>query len=62
VIFLWVGRDYAISGGTMVQLDAPPIIQGGRTYIPVRFVSEQLGAQVTWDGKNRIVTVKLKMD
>ncbi len=62
VIFLWVGRDYAISGGTMVQLDAPPMIQGGRTYIPVRFVSEQLGAQVTWDGKNRIVTVKLKMD
>ncbi len=60
IIFLWVGRTYAIVGGSMVQLDAPPVIEGGRTYVPVRFVSEALGANVTWDNKTKTVTVTIK--
>ncbi len=31
------------------RLDTPPILLGDNTVIPIRFVSEQLGANVEWD-------------
>lgn len=33
------------------------ILQGGRVYVPIRFVSEALGAGVRWDPATRTVTV-----
>ena len=30
-------------------LDAPPVILNSRTLIPLRFVSEELGSNITWD-------------
>ena len=35
--------------GKAVTLDVAPTIREGRIYIPLRFVAETLGAQVTWD-------------
>ena len=29
-------------------MDAAPFIEGGRTYVPVRFLGESLGAEVDW--------------
>lgn len=37
---------------------ATPVIQDGRVLVPVRFVSEILGAQVAWNGIDRTVTIK----
>lgn len=38
--------------------DAQPFIdQNGRTQVPIRFISEQLGAEVSWDGIEKKVTV-----
>ncbi len=34
-----------------------PVIKDSRTFIPIRFVSEQLGYTVTWDGETRTVTI-----
>lgn len=31
------------------KLDTPPVIIKGRTLIPLRFVSEELGSSITWD-------------
>ena len=40
--------------------DAQPFIdENGRTQVPVRFVSEALGAKVDWDGAAKKVTVTL---
>jgi hypothetical protein len=33
---------------TVPGLDTPPTIKGGRVLVPLRFVSETLGARVTW--------------
>jgi hypothetical protein len=30
-------------------LDVPPEIKGERTFVPLRFVAEALGAKVSWD-------------
>jgi len=40
-----------------VPLDVPATIIDGRTLVPLRFVSEALGAQVDWDGETRTVTI-----
>ncbi|MBP8707973.1 MAG: copper amine oxidase N-terminal domain-containing protein, partial [Caldisericia bacterium] len=34
-----------------------PEIGGGRTVVPLRFVSEALGAQVDWDPDLQIITI-----
>ena len=30
------------------------VVEEGRVYVPIRFVSEELGYDVSWDGENRI--------
>lgn len=46
--------------GENVKFDTKPFIdENNRTLIPVRFVTEKLGAQVGWDGDTRTVTVDL---
>ncbi len=42
---------------TIKPLDVPPKSINGRTMVPLRFVSEQLGAKVGWDGKTKRVTI-----
>ena len=59
---LWIGKPGARLDGTTVQIDAAnanvtPIIQGGRTYLPFRFVGESLGCEVGWDPATRTVTL-----
>lgn len=39
------------------ELDAPAYIENGRTMVPVRVVSEEFGAYVSWDGGKREVSI-----
>ena len=41
-----------------LTLSAAPVIKDGRVLVPIRFVSENLGAQVIWNGIDRTVTIK----
>ncbi|NLK24914.1 MAG: copper amine oxidase N-terminal domain-containing protein [Clostridiales bacterium] len=43
--------------GSTVQSEVPPFIKSGITYVPIRFVSEALGAKVDWDTKTKTVTI-----
>lgn len=45
--------------GTAVKSDVSPVIVNDRTLVPARAIFEQLGAQITWDGKTRQVGVAL---
>lgn len=42
---------------TKLQLDSPPVIVGGRTLVPVRAVSESLGAAVRWNSETNVVHI-----
>ena len=44
--------------GEIKENDVEPIIRNDRTMLPARFVAENLGAEVEWDGEARVVTVK----
>ncbi|XEC96292.1 beta-propeller domain-containing protein [Paenibacillus tarimensis] len=43
--------------GKTVQLSVAPRLQGNVTMVPLRAVSESLGAVVSWDSKSRIVRI-----
>jgi len=43
--------------GEEVAFDQAPVILKGRVLIPIRAVVEKMGAEVAWDGKNRVVSV-----
>ena len=38
-------------------LDAPPLVVGGRTYVPLRFISEAFGAEIDWNSKEQRITI-----
>jgi hypothetical protein len=48
-IELTIGKTFALVNGEKVELDVAPFISNGRTYIPLRFVSENLDASVEFD-------------
>ena len=48
-IELFVGSNIAKIDGEPITLDAVTFVQNGRTYCPVRFICEQLGAVVDWN-------------
>jgi len=42
------------------NLDIKPLVQNGRTLVPVRFISENIGATVSWDDATQTVGIKTK--
>jgi hypothetical protein len=56
-IFIEIGKVYAFVNGYRVDLDAGSEIINGRTFVPLRFVSENAGAEVSWDGNTRTVYI-----
>ncbi|MFU2158234.1 DctP family TRAP transporter solute-binding subunit [Caldisericum sp. AR60] len=54
---LTIGSNKAVVNNVINMLDVPPKIVSGRTLVPVRFVTETLGAKVGWDANTRTVTI-----
>ncbi len=44
--------------GEELKTNPKPFIENGRTLVPIRFISEKLGAEVEWDGEERLVTIR----
>ena len=57
VIEIFLGSDVAYVNGQPVQLDSPAFAENNRTYLPLRFVAENLGAVVDWDASTQTVTI-----
>lgn len=55
---LTYGTSAARVNGMTVKLDVAPMDIQGRTFVPLRFVSEALGAEVGYDGKRQVVAVR----
>lgn len=47
----------AMVGGQAINLDVAPYIYQNRTYIPLRFLAEQLSARVSWNATAREVNI-----
>ncbi|SHG39085.1 Predicted glycosyl hydrolase [Thermosyntropha lipolytica DSM 11003] len=53
----YIGSLKAVVDGNIYYFDTPPYIYQNRTYIPLRFFAEALGAKVFWDGSKREVAI-----
>jgi len=58
LIQLTVGSKIASVNGKSSELDVPPTVISGRTLVPIRFISETLGAEVQYDAPTRKITIK----
>lgn len=56
-VILQLDNNNAKVNGKDVTLDVAAIAVNGRTLVPLRFVSESLGAQVAWDGANKTAVI-----
>jgi hypothetical protein len=54
-IRLNIGSNIATVNDEEVAFDTQAVMQGGRTFVPLRFVSEILGVAVEWDSKTNTV-------
>lgn len=56
-IDLRVGSTDATIDGAPEHLDSPPLLEGGRALVPLRLVSQALGAAVSYDASARTIRV-----
>jgi hypothetical protein len=59
-ILLKIGESKATMNGKGITLDTKAVVKKGRTFVPLRFVSEALGATVKWEGKYKVVYITTK--
>lgn len=56
-IHVTIGQTTARVNGEAVTLDVPAEIKGGRTFVPLRFISENLGANVEYDNDTKTIAI-----
>ena len=61
IILITIGSEKAVINGKEVQLDSPAFVENNRTYTPIRFIFENLGADVQWNGAEQKVIITKKI-
>ena len=59
-IVLTIGNKVGYVNNTQVHLPVPAYVLNGNTMVPLRFISETLGASVKWDSQNDTITITTK--
>jgi peptidoglycan/xylan/chitin deacetylase (PgdA/CDA1 family) len=54
---LHLDNKIAHQNGMEIELETAPFVKSGRTYVPLRFISEGLNYGVSWDGKTYNVNI-----
>ncbi len=57
VIKLWINNKNATVNGVQKAMTIAPTLVNGRTVVPLRFVSENLGAKVEWFGATQEIII-----
>jgi peptidylprolyl isomerase len=56
-IAMTIGSTTLTVNGQAQTMDVAPVIIGGRTFLPARYVAEALGYQVAWDATSQAVVI-----
>ncbi len=58
-ILIYIDSYFAYVNGKKVMLESPAFIENDRTYTPIRFIAEKLGAMVEWiEAEQKVVITK----
>ena len=57
-VVLKLGSTTATVDGKTVVMDTAPVVENGRTLVPLRFISESLGAEVNWDSEAKCASIE----
>ena len=57
VLILTIGSPVLMKNGGIWPMDTKPIIKEARTFVPIRFVAEGLGAWVDWEDSTKTVII-----
>ena len=60
-IEFFIGDDKVYIKNDVITVDVPPIIIDGRTMVPIRFVAENLGMNVSYDSDSRSVYIEHRL-
>lgn len=60
VVQMTIGSNVMTINGAAVTMDVAPEITADRTMLPVRFVAQALGANITWDEATQTVTISVQ--
>ena len=61
-IMIRIGEERILANGSTKIMDTKAIIRYDRTYVPIRYVAEELGATVGWDAGTRTVIITTVKD
>lgn len=56
-VSLTIGSNLAKRNSSVAILDQVPIIVGGRTMLPIRFIAESFNLSVSWNGESQTITI-----
>lgn len=57
IFAMTIGSKTAMLNGKAVALEQEPVVSKGRTMVPFRAVAENLGAEVDWNGSDKLITM-----
>lgn len=60
VIYMTIGSKIAKINDQSVTMDISPMIRGGRTMVPLRFIGEAFGATIQWNSKLQQIDLSLQ--
>ncbi len=55
----FVGKSFYYVNEVEKQMDVSPILKDGRTFIPIRYLTESIGAKMDWDARDQKVSINL---
>lgn len=58
-MMIFIGENFALVNGEERELDVAAEITADRTFVPLRFVSENCGADVAWDDSTKSVYITM---
>ncbi len=61
-VSLQINNKRALINNESVELDVPPEIKSGRTFVPLRFIAELFDTQVEWDNATRQIRISTNGD
>lgn len=57
-----IGKPYILVNGVQVDMDTVAEIEQSRTFIPVRYIAEGLGATIEWNGDLNLVIIETEFE